>query len=148
MRVADAPTTVFTVLVASGERKVVSAEALTEMGGYPGELLAADRLMRDLAERVKADGTPYTADRVRLVVTLWQDSSSPLARAWPAAIPAPTGLGPNNFGRTLDLSGAEAAVVIQDFGRNLWPESYSESLLQLPDGTRVSMQWRYLLPDE
>ena len=33
-------------------------------------------------------------------------------------------------------------------GRNYWQESYSESLLQLPDGIRVSMQSRYLLPTE
>ena len=26
--------------------------------------------------------------------------------------------------------------------------SYAQSLRQLPDGTRVAVRWRYLLPDE
>jgi hypothetical protein len=148
MRVADAPTTVFRVLVASGELKKVSAEALTEMDGYPDELLVANRMLSELAERVRADGTRYTADRVRMVVTLWQDNSGTMPRVWPASLPAPTGLGPASFGRSVDLTGADAATVIRELGRNYWQESYAESLLQLPDGTRVSMQWRYLLPTE
>jgi hypothetical protein len=146
--IADGGTTVFKVLTAAGELQSVAAVALTDVDGYPAELLAADRQMRDPAERVKAGRTSYTAARVRMVVEPWTGEDSRFPLLWPASLEPPAGLGMSGRARSMDYGGADAATVVRELERNYWQGSYSESMRQLPDGTRIGVHWRYLLPDE
>jgi hypothetical protein len=49
---------------------------------------------------------------------------------------------------SIDLPGADAATVVRELAQNNWERSHSEAMRQLPDGTRIGVRWRYLLPSE
>jgi hypothetical protein len=145
--VADAPTTVLKVLDRDGNLRSVSAYALGIAQGYPDRLVAADQRMRQLADRVTRDGSPYTTTRIMLVaVERGEDGSTPIL-TWPPAVPVPAIIGPDSTTRRSVLAGDSAAALIQVAGHDVstggaWP------VLRADTGLLLGVAWRYLLPDE
>lgn len=83
----DAPTTHIEVRDADTRWHSVQADGLEELpDSYPKPLRDAHARLVALADRVRATGTPYRADRIRLVAILRPDTT--LGR-WPATVPVP-----------------------------------------------------------
>jgi len=148
MQVSDAPTTVLKVRNAAGGLHSVSAYALGMMDGYPKRLAAARDRLDVLAQRVLASGTPYTSDRVRLVVEA-RDTADGAVRPWPVAVPLPPALADTSSGvRSADLNGAAAAAAAANLPGDDWQAPSPWPVLKTADGKLVAVAWRYLNPDE
>jgi len=140
--VMDATTTVLRVRLADGGVQSVDAYALsldTDLD-YPGRLVAATNLMKEMRQRVADHGTAYTANAVRVVAELGGGGTS--VPEWPATVPVPSGAS-----GVYVLDRTEAAPVVAQ-----WPtgstDGYAWPEARLPDGTIVAVAWRYLLPSE
>lgn len=144
MQVADAPTDMLQVRAPDGGMQSVSAYALGIAGvGYPESLVHARATMADLATRVATGGSPFTSDRIKLVVTPNGDQDSP-GGAWPQGVTPPT-MRPEDYrGVAVNLGGPEAAAAMKAFKA----DSEGRTSAVLPDGTKVWATWRYLLPHE
>ncbi len=145
-QVMDAPSTEITVRTADGSPQVVRAEALGILRGYPGRLVAAQDRLSELAERVGQEGTPYTADRVRLVTDPRDGDAGP-AQPWPAEIPVPAPSGAGGVSGMANLDGAAAAAVQRQLGPARY-DAHAWQLVRLDDGKLVAVSWRFLLPHE
>ena len=142
--VADASTTVLTVIQPDGELASVRAYALAiEGAGYPDRLVAAGRAMQVLWERTSA-GSVYRAEDVRIVAFANEHSGT---KAWPPTVPAPQRVNAAGGLPLYEVKRADAAAVLAAFPASVaaspgWHEAV------LPDGTKVLLAWRYLLPHE
>jgi hypothetical protein len=149
-QIADAPTTRMTVYTGDAGLQSVSAYALGETMGYPPRLLDARDRMEALAKRVGDEGSPYSSDRLRIVLEPLVDREATVTE-WPAAVPLPPlleGGGKAGVGlRTAVLTGDDAAGVARALP-DAWRSGYPWPIVRLPDGTRYGVAWRYLLPDE
>jgi hypothetical protein len=144
--VADASTTVLTVIRPDGELASVRAYALVIEGAdYPDKLVAASRAMQKVWERASA-GSPYQADGVR-IVAYGSEHSGTNPKAWPKNVPAPQRVSAAGDFPLYEVKRADATAVLAAFPASVaaspgWHEA------TLPDGTKVLLAWRYLLPHE
>jgi hypothetical protein len=146
--IADAATTKLAVATTDGRMQSVSAYALGETRDYPKQLRTArDRLAR-VADRVKRDGTSYTADHVRLVTAHQRYDNRGSVRPWPETVAVPAGAGRESLmTTTTTLSGQAATAVVQAMPPRR-PSGPGYGLWRLPNGKIVAVYWRYVLPDE
>jgi hypothetical protein len=157
IRVADAPTTTFTV-VADGVRHVVSAQALgfDQAGsGLPAEETAARKRLSDLQSKLTdlqswlpagslGSEQPFVTDELRMYVMpyqpqqdLWQKSV-----AWPLGTFAGFTPLPNGQIRCGSVSGPDLKAVLAAAG------NANELTPWTADGNRWTVVFRPLLPDE
>jgi hypothetical protein len=143
--IADAPTTRLEVALADGTTQSVSAYALSEDLGHPAKLLAARDRMERLAVRVLREGTPYTADRVRLVIEPVPDElvSAGEVVPWPERVEVPEGTDMTAPARVVLLDGADAATAASLLPGDDW-RGGDRTLLRVPGGDVVAVAWRYL----
>jgi hypothetical protein len=143
MAIADAPTTRLEVAGPGGSPVRVSAYALSEGLGYPAALLAARDRMERLAQRVLREGTPYTADRIRVVVEPAEADPGVEVVPWPerVALPDPAPAAP---ARVAELSGAAAATAASLLPGADWRAGGERPVLRAADGKLYSVAWRYL----
>ena len=146
-QLADGQDTEIQVRQAGGGMQKVTAYAVDHLRGYPPGLTTANQALRELAGRVAGPGSSaYTADRIRLVTNTYYDTSErPVP--WPSGVPVPTATATPGPFRAVDLSGAEAAVVVKSLARAHY-EGGSWAACVLPDGTVAGVAWRFLLPHE
>ncbi|GAA3254774.1 hypothetical protein GCM10020216_090760 [Nonomuraea helvata] len=142
-RVYDATTTTLGVWTGGSTLRTVSAYALG-FGGkrYPDALYRAQRTLTTLADRVRREGSAYSADRVRLVA---ERSSERKADApWPSSIRQPAKGEPDVLVRKLTGRQAKAAIrsVKRVKGPGGWP------LYRDGHGQVYAVTWRFLLPSE
>ncbi|HZN72720.1 MAG TPA: hypothetical protein VFC00_13710 [Micromonosporaceae bacterium] len=140
----DAPDTRIEVLGADGTLRSVRAYALGELSGYPPSLLDAAGRLKGLAERVTAQGRPYTADRIRLVTVPAGQQTVPSGQ-WPDAVPVPPAQ--SNPVRVLEMRGEQARAAIAAIPARENSATGWQVLATPRDGT-LAVAWRYLLPDE
>jgi hypothetical protein len=103
---------------------------------YPAPIRDATHRLDAVRRKAMSNGTRYTADRVRVVVSTAVAGTG--GAPWPEGVTVPSGAGPT---RTTDLAGTAARTVTQHLTADWTP-------YRLPDGTPVQAAWRYLLPDE
>jgi hypothetical protein len=139
--VADGPTDTISIRRDDGTTLEVSAYALGMLPGYPAALVDAQKTMSDLAGRVATSGSPYTSDRIKLVVAP-DGMNADVVKTWPAGIDVPAVTSTDYRGVAVNLSGAQAQTAMAVF------RAAGYDHVRLPDGTLVSVQWRYLLPHE
>ncbi|WP_203980160.1 hypothetical protein [Planotetraspora silvatica] len=140
--VTDIPATVLSVAGDDGKMIEVRAEALEQVADfYPQELVAAKKLLDDLAVKATKENEKYTADRVRLAV-----ESVPTAEGkttpWPAGVPEPSGQVDPVWQK--DLSGAEVSALVK--AAPPIPDG-GLPIFKTQSGVFV-LSWRYLLPSE
>lgn len=141
--VMDAPDTVLT-MAAGDEQHEVAANALDfDELGYPAGLRQASTLLTALGDRVRAEGEPWTSERIKLVATGPAGGGDSLT--WPASVDVPAELltGTVTTTSSTTLAGADAEAVVAVLGSQHFFQQ-----VELPDGTLVSLAWRPLLPHE
>lgn len=147
-RIADAAWTRLTVHTHDRSGRSVTVYALGDAADYREEIVAAKRRMESLANRVRARGTRYTSNRVRVVLDpvhrpeTWQGAVS----AWPPAVAWQT-LRVELGVYTADLDGA-AAVAIERISPPMVSAKQMRPAVQAPHGELFTWAWRYLLPSE
>ena len=153
--VADAPSTRFTVVTATGAyvREVYAlSESPTEGSGLTAEQEAAREELGDFLAEVTGptvsgeDSQPYAPTSVAAVVSPWVDPGDGLGSpevAWPGpALPGqPTG-GPPDV-TCVTATGDQAQALLGAAGA-----ANAATPWVTPDGTRWSVMFRPLLPDE
>jgi hypothetical protein len=154
---AQAPTTVLTVHSPKGTYSVraPSLDELRAKQAYPEPLYSTRDRIAAIYQTVVSSGQPYSAERVRLVVT---NSGLPAGNTqpgnaqpgdtqrWPATVPSPEGYDKDGV-CVMTAHGDQGRDIVRSLTRDLdlnsaWPT------YQLSDGTTVLATWRYLLPDE
>jgi hypothetical protein len=142
VHILDAPDTEIVVRTVGKTYKVAvtGLEELRSSSAYPSTLYEARDLLDEVYQRVVAAKARYTADRVRLVAELADDTSPGSPAAWPSDIPEPA-LDPVHNYETADLDGPAAVRVIAGM-RQQWAV-YRISQVRL-----VRAAWRYLLRHE
>jgi hypothetical protein len=142
--IMDAPSTTFQVREDGGNLYSVSANALTESGGFDPRLIAAKRRMEALRDRIERNGLPYVSDRVR-VIAAQREQAGP-TKPWPEGVPLPPPPSAEAGVRVGVLTGDDAATLVATLGPS--PRTGNFPLLRTEDGTVYAVGWRYLLPDE
>jgi hypothetical protein len=145
--IMDAPATVLGVR-SGDEMKTVTVPAMEESASskpYSADLYAARDRLAVLLKRVKAQGSPYTADRVRLVAESVSSARGGV-RPWPDDVPPPK-RSREPGAVTEDLAGVAARKVVRFIPRataqrDEWPVFRSSA------GRLLRVSWRYLLPGE
>ncbi|MEV4108775.1 hypothetical protein [Nonomuraea sp. NPDC049695] len=145
-RIYDATTATLGVWTGGRTLRTVDAYALSrDYSGskrYPDALYHAQQTLTTLADRVRREGTGYSADRVRLVA---ERSSERKADApWPSSIREPakgeTGV------LVRKLTGRQAKAVIRSVKRVKGPGGWP--LYRDSHGQVYAVTWRFLLPSE
>ncbi|MFC4533696.1 hypothetical protein [Sphaerisporangium dianthi] len=141
--VTDVPATVLGVRGKDGKMSLVRVPALEQLKDYyPGELLAAKKLMEDLATRAAEKGADYVATRVRMVAE-GAASAEGKPAPWPAGVPEPSGTVDPVWRKDLDGAAASALTKAVPAG-----QEYGRSLFRTGSGALFVISWRYLLPGE
>jgi hypothetical protein len=141
--VMDAPDTVITVAVGDEQHEVAANALDFEELGYPAGLRQASTMLTALGDRVRAEGEPWTSERIKVVATGPAGEGDSLT--WPAAVEVPADLlvGTVSTTSSTTMDGADAEAVAAVLGTQHFFQQ-----VELPDGTVVSLAWRPLLPHE
>lgn len=143
--VNDASSTVLAVRKADGTLQSVTAGALGIVHDYPRGLNEAADTLFALANRTSASGTPFTSDRVRLVLQR-TTAGSGTVHPWPAGVAVPTVA---KFGLpTADIDGTAAQAVVAKLPPDAWLDGNAWPVFRLPDGSLSMVAWRYIAPNE
>ncbi|WP_432827434.1 hypothetical protein [Dactylosporangium sp. CA-092794] len=143
-QIADLPSTVFTART-NGRKFSATFEGLEETRrdkAYPAPAYALLDHLAQLRDRTNRTGSPFHPDAVRMVATLLGPAAS--AQPWPAGVPVPH-FRKDEFVVQLDLRGREARALTRAVPH---PDLAQWPVFRLPDGRRVQLNWRYLLPHE
>jgi hypothetical protein len=144
-RVLDAPSETLMVRRDDGSLQSVDAYALSIADDYPRSLRDAAARLGRLAERAGKTGTPYTSDRVRLVLAPPGETTGDV-KPWPAGIAEPPE-GDQSL-RTADLDGDAARRVAVTLPADVWRAGGEWPSYRLRDGSVYRAAWRYLAPGE
>ncbi|MFL6114479.1 MAG: hypothetical protein ACJ786_24435 [Catenulispora sp.] len=145
--VPDIATTVLGVRTADGGYQTVRANALLQTGkdgGYPASLYDAYTKLNALNATA---GTPFTAPRVRYLLSCPGTSTAP--QPWPTGLPQPTSAEESNCAETHIVGGPVADAVRAACLAYVPGDLQMKATVPYRSDQGVrTCQWRYALPDE
>ncbi|GAA0728608.1 hypothetical protein GCM10010199_41920 [Dactylosporangium roseum] len=149
--VADVPWTVFTART-PGRRYSLRFEGLEETRqdrAYPTPVYSLLDHVTRLRDRTTEVGSAWRPDAVRMIAVML-DPAQPTGGTgtqpvpWPAGVPVPHP-GKDEFVALLDLRGRQARALVRAVPH---PDPAQWPVFRAPDGMRMQVNWRFLLPHE